>query len=185
MPDSPPKNPWQTIETREIYSNPWIRVTESDVLNPSGNPGIYGVVHFKNVAVGIVPIDAEGYTWLVGQYRYTLDRYTWEIPEGGSPKGESPLETAKRELIEETGIVATDWEVLIDDFMLSNSVSDEIGFTFVARGLSLHEAQPEDTEEITLRHLPLAEAIDMAMRGEIQDCLSVASLLKLRCLGIG
>ncbi|MEM6723516.1 MAG: NUDIX hydrolase, partial [Bacteroidota bacterium] len=103
------ENPWTKLSEALQYDNPWIRITEHQVLNPNGNPGIYGVVHFKNVAIGIVPLDEEYNTWLVGQYRYTLEQYSWEIPEGGGPLGTDPLKSAKRELLEETGITAKEW----------------------------------------------------------------------------
>lgn len=173
------ENPWVTHSTRTVYENPWIRVTESQVTNPSGNPGIYGVVHFRNRAIGVVPIDAEGHTWLVGQYRYTLGSYEWEIPEGGCPDGESPLEAAKRELREETGLIAGQYRVLLDDLALSNSVSDERATIYVATDLTQAEADPEETEALQVRRLPLAEAVAMVRRGEITDSISVIALLAL------
>lgn len=173
------ENPWVTHSTRTVYENPWIRVTESQVTNPSGNPGIYGVVHFRNRAIGVVPIDAEGHTWLVGQYRYTLGSYEWEIPEGGCPDGESPLEAAKRELREETGLIAGQYRVLLDDLALSNSVSDERATIYVATDLTQAEADPEETETLQVRRLPLAEAVAMVRRGEITDSISVIALLAL------
>ena len=174
-------NPWKTLSTREVYSNPWIRVREDQVINPSGNPGIYGVVEYKNRAVGVIPIDDEGFTWLVGQYRYTHDIYEWEIPEGGCPEGESLTECAKRELLEETGIIARDYEMIFDGIQLSNSVSDEKAWIFVARGLSFVNATPEDTEKLEVKKVPLAQAIEMALNGDIRDAMSVAGLLKLGC----
>lgn len=174
-----PENPWKTHSARCVYENPWVRVEEHEVTNPSGKPGIYGVVGFKNRAVGVVPIDEEGHTWLVGQYRYTLGEYSWEIPEGGCPAGESPLEAARRELREETGLVADDYRLLLDGVALSNSVSDERGTLFVATGLSQSDACPEETELLELRRLPLAEAVAMVRRGEITDSLSVIALLAL------
>jgi 8-oxo-dGTP pyrophosphatase MutT (NUDIX family) len=174
-----PENPWITHSTRIVYENPWIRVTESEVTNPSGGRGIYGVVHYHNRAIGVLPIDEEGQTWLVGQYRYTLDTYEWEIPEGGCPAGETPLEAAKRELREETGLVATDYRLLLDDLALSNSVSDERATIFVATGLTQAAADPEETEDLRVRRLPLSEAIDMVRRGEITDSISVIALLAL------
>lgn len=172
------KNPWITHTSTEKYNNPWIRVTESQVTNPGGGRGIYGVVHFKNIAVGIVPVDEAGYTWLVGQYRYTLEQYSWEIPEGGCLKGkEVPLEAAKRELLEETGLEAEQWQKILR-LHTSNSVCDEEGFAYIATGLHQGPAQPEETEELRLRRLPLREAIDMVRQGEITDALSMVALLR-------
>ena len=163
-----------------MYRNPWIRVTHRDVTNPSGNPGIYGVVHFQNLAIGIVPVDGRGYTWLVGQYRYALGTYSWEIPEGGCPLGTDPLEGAQRELLEETGLRARNWEVLLPEFHVSNSVTDERGMAFLATDLEEGTAQPEETELLQLRQVPLEEAIRMVLEGKIQDLVSVASLLKAK-----
>lgn len=179
MKSNPESNPWTIHETEVVYDNPWIRVSESQVTHPSGNPGIYGVVHFKNHAVGIVPIDEEGYTWLVGQFRYPLNSYEWEIPEGGCPSGESPAETAARELAEETGLHAGKIEPLLENIALSNSVSDERATIFVARDLTQKEARPEESEELQVRRLPLSEAIEMVHNGAITDAVSVMALLQL------
>ena len=170
-------NNWKTLETTVPYENGWIRVEHRDVLTPAGTPGIYGVVQFKNKAIGIVPVDDEGFIYLVGQYRYTLEEYSWEIPEGGSPEGEDPLDTAKRELKEETGFTAAQWQPL-GRVHTSNSVTDEEGFMFLAQGLTAGEAQPEDTEELALRRVPLAEAVEMVMRSEITDSISICGILK-------
>lgn len=173
------KNPWTTLSTREVYSNKWIQVTEHDVLNPSGGKGIYGKVHFKNKAIGIIPVDREGNTWLVGQYRYTLNVYSWEIPEGGGALTADILESARRELKEETGLTANRWQ-LIMRVHTSNSVTDEEGFIFLAEELTQGNAEPEETEaDLKIRKLPLQRAIDMVMNGEITDSMSVAGLLKL------
>jgi ADP-ribose pyrophosphatase len=175
------KNPWTTKSSEVKYENPWIKVTESQVLNPAGNPGIYGVVHFKNRAIAIIPLDEDNNTWIVGQYRYTLNTYEWEVPEGGCPEGEDTLAAAKRELEEEVGLHASNWEQVME-IQLSNSVSDEIGYTYIARGLSHVGSSPEETEQLQVRKLPFAELVQMVMRGEIKDGMSVASVLKVKLL---
>jgi len=176
-------NPWKTISQRISFKNPYFSVSEHDVLTPAGDPGYYGVIHFVRHAVGAIPIDAEGNTWLVGQYRYPHDTYEWEIPEGGADPGETTLECAQRELREETGIIAADWQLLLE-MQVSNSVTDEISTTYIARVLSFTEAQPEATEQLTIRKLPIDEAIELALAGGIRDSISVASLLKIRALGL-
>lgn len=177
-------SPWKTLTQEKVYENPWIKVTHHTVINPSGGEGIYGVISFKNLAIGVVPVDNDGFTWLVGQYRYTCNAYSWEIPEGGGPFGEEPIETAKRELLEETGLVAKSWQLLCP-IHTSNSVTDEAGYVFMAQDLEQFWASPEETEELVAWKLPLAEAIAMVMRGEITDSLSVAGLLLAgRKLGI-
>lgn len=173
------KNPWQTLTKATVYDNPWIAVSHRQVLNPSGNEGVYGVVHFKNLAIGIVPLDEDCNTWLVGQYRYTIDQYSWEIPEGGCPLGTLPLASAQRELLEETGIQAEQWDQILD-FHVSNSVTDEAGMAFLARELSFGTAQPEETEQLQIKKLPLVEALDMVYRGEITDSLSIMGLLRVK-----
>ncbi len=176
------KNPWTTLSSQKVYTNPWISVSEHQVLNPKGGAGIYGVVHFKNIAIGVVPLDENLNTWLVGQYRYALGEYSWEIPEGGCLLGkESPLDSAKRELKEETGLEAAKWTKILK-MHPSNSVSDEYGFAFVAQGLTEGIATPEDTEELTLRKLPLEEAVQMCWNDEITDSLSVIALYKTKML---
>jgi len=176
-----PDNPWQTTETTPIYDNPWISVREDKVINPSGGPGIYGVVHFKNLAIGIIPVDNEQYTWLVGQHRYALDEYSWEIPMGGSPHNDDPLNGAKRELQEETGLLAGQWQKLMKVHP-SNSVTDETGFIYVASQLTEGESAPEETEQLTIKRVPLSEAIEMTLDGAITDCMSIAGLLRLHTL---
>ena len=175
-----PRNPWQTLRSELKFENPWIRVVWNDVINPNGGPGEYTVVHFKNRAVSVIPLDEENHTWLVGQFRYAMDSYEWEIPAGGAPEGESILDCAKRELVEETGLLANAWELVSSDLQLSNSVTDERAYTYLARDLTQTEAAPEETESLALRRLPLKKAIDMAISGEINDAFSVASLLRLQ-----
>jgi len=175
------KNPWTTLSSEVKYDNPWIKVTEYQVLNPSGGAGIYGVVGFKNLAIGILPLDKDLNTWLVGQYRYTLNEYSWEIPEGGGPEGSTALESAQRELLEETGITAQKWTKILD-MNTSNSVTDEVGVAYIAQDLSFGEAAPEDTEDLRVRKLPFQEVFEMAMRGEIQDGLSLVTIFKTKLL---
>jgi ADP-ribose pyrophosphatase len=174
-------NPWTTLERKEVYDNNWINVNEHQVLNPSGGPGIYGVVHFKNTAIGVLPLDEDNNTWLVGQYRYPMQAYSWEIPEGGGALGVDPLIGAKRELLEETGLVATDWTE-IQRMYLSNSVSDEMAVIYVARGLTMTEAEPEETEQLIIKKLPFEEAYQMVMDGRITDSMSIAAILKTKIL---
>src|SRR5688572_16186955 len=171
-----PDNPWKTLSTRIIYDNPWIRVREDQVIRPDGQPGIYGVVHFKNLAIGILAVDDEGYVHLVGQHRYAFNSYSWEIPEGGCPEGEDPLHAAQRELLEETGLQAREWK-LIGEADLSNSVSDEKAFWFLATGLTEGEAEPDGTEVLERRRVPLSEALRMIDAHEITDALSILALL--------
>ena len=170
-------NPWQTLGTEVKYHNPWISVREDQVRNPGGGRGIYGVVSMKNKALGIVPVDAEGNTWLVGQYRYPLNEYSWEIPMGGGLLEHYILASAQRELKEETGLTATRW-TRIARLHTSNSVTDEEGFVYLAEGLTQGDLEPEETEDLRLWKLPLTEAISMVMADRITDGISVAGLLK-------
>ena len=174
-------NPWTIIDGEERYNNPWISLTHYNVINPSGGKGIYGKVHFKNLAIAIVPLDDQLNTYLVGQYRFTINQYSWELPEGGGPFNEDPLDAAKRELEEETGLRATDWTVL-QHMHLSNSVSDEFGYIYLARGLSQHTAMPEETEQLMVKKLPLEEALKMVHNNEITDSMTIAGLLKVKLL---
>jgi len=173
------KNPWTTLSAAEKYDNPWINVTEYSVINPGGKPGIYGKVHFKNTAIGIIPLDEDNNTWLVGQHRYTLDEWSWEIPEGGGPAGKSILESAQRELLEETGLKAKQWKEILKAH-LSNSVSDEVGYVFLAQDLSEGNHEREATEaDMKVWKLPFEEALEMVMTGKITDSLSVMGILKV------
>ena len=174
-------NPWTVLGEKPVYDNPWINVTEYDVINPSGGKGIYGKVHFKNRAIGIIPLDDQLNTYLVGQFRFTLNQYSWEIPEGGGSLDTTMLETAKRELLEETGLVATQWTKLMD-FHLSNSVSDEYGQIFLARQLEQHAPEPEETEQLQVRKISFDEAYAMVEDGRITDSMSVAAIQKLKLM---
>lgn len=174
-------NPWTILSEKKIYDNPWIGLTEFDVLNPSGGKGIYGKVHFKNHAIGIIPLDDEMNTYLVGQYRFALDKYSWEIPEGGGPLGVDLLDSAQRELKEETGLVAEEW-TKIADFHLSNSVTDEFGCVFMARKLKQEEAMPEETEQLVVKKVPFDEAYQMVQDGIITDSVAITAILKVKIL---
>jgi 8-oxo-dGTP pyrophosphatase MutT (NUDIX family) len=172
------KNPWQTLSTKHIYDNPWISIREDQVINPGGGKGIYGVIHMKNKAIGIIPLDKEGYTYLVGQYRYTLNEYSWETPMGGGQIGIEPLESAKRELQEETGFTADKW-TFIAHIHTSNSVTDEDGYIFLAEELTAGDTAFEETEDLAIRKVHIKEAVEMVMDNQITDALSVAGILKV------
>ena len=179
MSQSENKNPWTTLSHEDIYENPWIKLEEHQVINPAGGKGIYGKVHFKNTAIGIIPLDDKNSTWLVGQHRYVLNEWSWEIPEGGGPAGQTILESAQRELLEETGLKAKHWKEILKAH-LSNSVSDEVGYIFLAQGLSEGDHEREATEaDMKVWKLPFADALDMVMTGKITDSLSVMGILKV------
>lgn len=174
---NPFDNPWKTVQSCAIYENAWIKVREDNVVRPDGKPGIYGVVSPQNYAIGVVPLHEDGTVTLVGQFRYTMNEYSWEIPEGGCPFNEAPIEAARRELQEETGLIAAHIEPLSGEVHLSNSISDERGYLFLATNLTQGEATPEGTELIQTRRLPLDDALKMVLSGEINDALSIIGLL--------
>lgn len=176
-------SPWKTLKREVKYDNPWIRVEEHKVINPAGGDGIYGTVNFKNKAVAIIALFENGDTLLVGQFRYPLQEYHWELPMGGAPGSESPLECAKRELKEETGFVASRWQKILH-MHLSNSITQEVGFGFIAEDLQAGEMSLEDTEDITVRRLPFEDVFQRIMTGEITDAMTVATVMKIRLLGL-
>ncbi len=169
---------WKTLKSKLVFDNPWISVREDHVINPGGGENQYGHVQFKNQAIAIVPLDEAGHTWIVGQDRYTLGEYSWEVPMGGSPLGEDPLESAHRELKEETGLSAGRMRELMR-VHVSNSITDEVGFVFLAEDLTAGEMDLEETENITARRLPFEEALEMAVNGEITDALSCLALIRV------
>lgn len=175
------KNPWKIHQEEKVFSNPWITVRKYDVTDPGEKPGTYSVVEFQNLAIGIVPLDKDLNTWIVGQYRFPLNTYSWEIPEGGGPLNEDPLSSAKRELSEETGIVAKDW-TLIQEFNTSNSVTDEKSLIYVAKNLSYENSHPESTEELVVKKIPFNELHQMVLDGKIQDSLTIIAVLKTKIL---
>jgi 8-oxo-dGTP pyrophosphatase MutT (NUDIX family) len=170
--------PWVRRSRRIGYENPWITVWHDEVDRPDGSPGIYGVVHFANLAVGVVVVDDHARVLLVSQHRYTLDAMSWEIPEGGVPPGESPLDGAKRELREETGVEADDWRELVR-FHLSNSVTDEAGVVFAAHAVAHGEASPDPSEDIAIRWVPWSETLAMIDDGAITDAMTILGIHRL------
>ena len=177
LPTTP--NPWKPQSSKNIFENPWFALHEDEVINPGGGLSHYGKINFKNIAIGIIPLDENNHTWLVGQYRYVPDCYSWEIPMGGGPLNVDPLESAKRELKEETGLTAKNWQLLMK-LHTSNSVTDEYGLVYVARDLTQGKTEFEETEDLLIQKLPLDEAVERVLSGEITDAISVAGLLRLK-----
>ena len=173
-----PNGPWLRRSRRIAYENPWITVWHDEVSQPDGSPGIYGLVHFANLAAGVVVLDEDDRVLLVGQHRYTLGEPSWEIPEGGVPAGETPIDGMRRELHEETGVEASEWRELVR-IHLSNSVTDEAGVVYLARGLSHGTSQPEPTEQIEVRWVPFEEALVMVADGRITDAMSLIGLQRV------
>lgn len=171
-------NPWKTLSTKEVYKNPWIRVREDSIIKPNGENGIYGVVESK-IATGIIPLFDDQSTILVGQYRYAMDQYSWEIVEGGADFNEDPLTAAKRELEEEAGYSAAQVELLGGEIHLSNSHSSERGYLYIGRGLTPCEKRPDDTEVLTVKRLHVKEALELVESNQIQDSLSIIGLLRI------
>ncbi|MBY0482068.1 MAG: NUDIX hydrolase [Chitinophagaceae bacterium] len=178
---NPELNPWKIITEKKVYDNPWIQLTEYDVINPGGGKGIYGKVHFKNTAIGIIVLDQEMNTWLVGQFRFPLNAYSWEIPEGGGLLELDPIDGAKRELLEETGLTAKNWQPILT-MHLSNSVSDEMAIIYLATELTQETAEPEETEDLQLKKLPFEKVYEMVNQGLITDSMSVAAIYKIKLM---
>jgi 8-oxo-dGTP pyrophosphatase MutT (NUDIX family) len=167
--------PWTRHSRRVAYENAWITIWHDEVTRPDGSPGVYGVVHFANLAAGVLAVDEDDRVPLVGQHRYPLDEYSWEIPEGGVPEGETALEGARRELLEETGVEAAEWREL-GRVHLSNSISDELAVLFVATGLRRGEANPDASEDLRVQWLPFDEVLAMTLDGRITDAMSVVAI---------
>lgn len=175
------ENPWITKTSEKVYESPWIKVTKHDVLNPAGNPSTYSVVHFKGLAIGVLALDNELNTWLVGQWRYPVNEYSWEIPEGGGALDVEPVESAKRELKEETGIVAKNYKEIMR-MHLSNSATDELAIVYIATDLSFENSEPEESEVLQLKKIHLNDAYNWVMEGKITDAITVAAILKTKIL---
>ena len=175
------KNPWKINGSKKIYENPWIRVDEHDVIQPKGAKGIYSVVHFQNLAIAILPLDENHNTWIVGQWRFPVNEYSWEIIEGGGDINTDPIESAKRELQEEAGIIAEEF-IKIQEVHLSNSGTDEMGIIYVARNISFTNSSPEETEELQVQKIPFTQLFELVMRGEIKDGLTIMAVLKTKLL---
>jgi 8-oxo-dGTP pyrophosphatase MutT (NUDIX family) len=164
---------------RTVYENPWIRVREYDACAPTGVATLYGVVSFKKHALGVLPVTDGGEVILVGQERFVFDELSWELPEGGGDPLRPALEGAQRELIEETGFRASNWFPLLNDVRLSNSVTDERAFAFLAWGLTPdQQLLPDPTELFTLRRVPFFKAVELAVSGAMTDAFSIMMLLK-------
>ena len=174
---------WETLGSRIVFDNPWFTVREDHVINPGGGENHYGHVQFKNIAVAVVPLDEDMNTWIVGQDRYTLGEFSWEVPMGGAPRHEDPLAAARRELREETGLAATRWSKVMQ-LHTSNSITDELAYVYIAQGLTEGASSPEETENIQIRTLPLSDALDMVLHGEITDAVSCAALMRVSMIGL-
>jgi 8-oxo-dGTP pyrophosphatase MutT (NUDIX family) len=172
------RNPWRTVSTREVYKNAWIRIREDAVIRPDGKEGIYGVVEART-AVGVIARTPDNQIYLVGQYRYPVEEYSWEIIEGGAEHEEDALNTAKRELHEEAGLCAERYTQLGPEVHLSNCFSTERAVFFLAEGLTEVGAAPEGTEVLQLKKMPLDEVLSLVHTGAIKDAMSILALSRL------
>jgi len=174
----PHGKPWTRSNGRTPFENPWLAVREFDATAPTGRPATYGMIHFKHLAIAVLPLHEDGTVTLVGQNRFAFEDYSWELPEGGGKLDVDPLDSAKRELREETGLEAAQWRKVLEG-QLSNSLTDELAFGFLATGLTQTETEPDETEDIALARVPFGEALEVATAGYIKDVLTVAMLLRV------
>jgi len=175
--------PWSVTREKLVYDNPWITLTEYQTTAPTGRPALYGKVAFKNRAIGVVPLHADGTVTLVGQNRFTHANYSWEIPEGGAPLDEDPLDGAKRELAEEVGLQAGDWRQILT-MELSNSITDEVCHGFLALDLTPTATAPDETEDLAVARVPFGQALEAAVSGHMPDSLTVALLLRVHHMAV-
>ncbi|SFI97175.1 8-oxo-dGTP pyrophosphatase MutT, NUDIX family [Caulobacter sp. UNC279MFTsu5.1] len=179
----PHGTPWAVTRETVVYDNPWITLTEYQAIAPTGRPALYGKVAFKNRAIGVVPLHADGTVTLVGQNRFPHANYSWEIPEGGAPLAEDPLDGAKRELAEEVGLEAADWRLILT-MELSNSITDEICHGYLALDLTPTATAPDETEDLAMARVPFGQALDAAVSGHMPDSLTVALLLRVHHMAV-
>ena len=173
----PHGTPWRDHGARTVFDNPWMTVTEHAATAPTGKPATYGKIHFKNLALAVLPLHGDGTVTLVGQHRFAMMDYVWEIPEGGGPLDVDPLESIKRELREEAGLEAADWRELLR-FQISNSLTDERGIGWLAMDFTPAPTDPDATEAIAVERVPFREALDAVLSGWITDAMSMAMLLR-------
>lgn len=175
------ENPWEVLSSEIVHETPWVKINHHKVINPGGSESVYAVTEFKNLAIGILPLDEDYNTWIVGQYRFPIDIYSWEIPEGGGKLDVPPIESAKRELEEECGLIADDWQLLLTSHT-SNSATNEIAYIYVAKNLTHTAPHPDEDERLEVKKLPFAELYQMVMDNKITDSLSVMAVLKAKLL---
>lgn len=175
------ENPWKVLSSEIVHETPWVKINHHKVINPGGSESVYSVTEFKNLAIGILPLDEDYNTWIVGQYRFPIEQYSWEIPEGGGDPNLPPIDSAKRELEEECGIIANDWKELLISHT-SNSATNEIAYIYVAKGLTFTEAHPDEDERLEVRKLPFTQLYDLVMNGTVTDSLTVMAVLKAKIL---
>lgn len=179
----PRGQPWSVTSQKAVYDNPWISLTEYQTVAPTGRPALYGKVAFKNRAIGVVPLHVDGTVTLVGQHRFPHANYSWELPEGGAPLDEDPLDGAKRELAEEVGLLAGDWRQILT-MELSNSITDEFCHGFLAMDLTPTATAPDETEDLAIARVPFGQALDAAVSGHMPDSLTVALLLRVHHMAV-
>jgi ADP-ribose pyrophosphatase len=176
-------DPWIVKSMTRAFENDWFCVDAHDVLRPDGKSGHYGVIRIRRLAVGVLPIEADGRVHLVGQWRFPLGRYSWEMPEGGAQPGEDAQLCAERELSEETGLSAGSL-VKVLEMDLSNSLTDERAVIFLATDLRHGQAQPEATEVLRRRHAHFMDIVARVADGRIRDALTVAAVLRAHHMAV-